>query len=150
MHSTGPIPSHRSVEGGAQEAAASKIITGGGAWLGEDRRRGGAWLGADCCMGGAWPGVGRRRGRHGPDAAGAGGGAGSAQTGAGRAARAGGPPGTRWRSARGQAAWVLPTLAHRHLRSQAQEKNWIGEERRVEREATLFCMMANTGNFDEL
>jgi hypothetical protein len=47
MHSTGPIPSHRSVEGGAQEAAASKIVAGGDAWLGEDRRRGGAWLGAE-------------------------------------------------------------------------------------------------------
>jgi hypothetical protein len=31
MHSTGPIPSHRSVEGGAQEAVASKIVAGGGA-----------------------------------------------------------------------------------------------------------------------
>jgi hypothetical protein len=75
MHSTGPIPSHRSVEGGAQEAAASKIVTGGGAWLGEDRRRGGAWLGAY-----------RRKGGAGSAQTGAGGGAGSAQAGVGSGA----------------------------------------------------------------
>jgi hypothetical protein len=87
---------------------------------------------------GVGDGAGPARGRRGPGA------------GAARARQfASGPPGTRQRPARGQAAWVLPTLARRHLRSRAWEKLDWGRETGREGGSAI-CMMANAGNFDEL
>jgi hypothetical protein len=57
--------------------------------------------------------------------------------------------GARRRPARGQAAWVLPTLARRHLRSRAREKLDWGRETGGEGGSPI-CTMVNAGNFDEL